>query len=250
MAFNNIELKAANAFINDKDHALVADANLIQKGNTIYYTGENKGTNPNDSEDKSYISVKQGAINTFYFDVPTSIYKSQIIVDEFEKQNWGVEIEGNTFTVNKYFDKATIPSFPVYFNYIELVNDGSVKSVTQTVYIRLERSISAGVTLDAKAWTINAVKNKDNFTAPLKKMYDAMSAEELINWKEFVKNYDYEVYQVGTNADGSDKKISDYKQYGTNGENGSNKIKDMVSLVKVMVKILQMLWMQLLSKLI
>ena len=42
-------------------------------------------------------------------------------------------------------------------------------------------------------------------------MYDAMSAEELINWKEFVKNYDYEVYQVGTNADGSDKKISDYK---------------------------------------
>ena len=28
-----------------KDHALVADANLIQKGNTIYYTGENKGTN-------------------------------------------------------------------------------------------------------------------------------------------------------------------------------------------------------------
>ncbi len=231
LAFNNIELKAANAFINDKDHALVADANLIQKGNTIYYTGENIGTN-NDSEDKSYISVKQGAINTFYFDVPTSIYKSQIIVDEFEKQNWGVEIEGNTFTVNKYFDKATIPSFPVYFNYIKLVNDGSVKSVTQTVYIRLERSISAGVTLDAKAWTINAVKNKDNFTAPLKKMYDAMSAEELINWKEFVKNYDYEVYQVGTNADGSDKKISDYKQYGTNGKNGSNKIKDMVSLVK------------------
>ena len=62
--------------------------------------------------------------------------------------------------------RLQFPSFPVYFNYIELVNDGSVKSVTQTVYIRLERSISAGVTLDAKAWTINAVKNKDNFTAP------------------------------------------------------------------------------------
>ena len=228
LAFNNIDLKAANAFINDDDNPLVKDEDLTQVENTIYYTGENKKSN-SDPEDKSYISVKLGSTNTFYFDVPTSIYKSQIIVDEFEAQNWGVKIEGNTFTVNKYFDKATIPSFPVYFNYIELVNDGSIKSVTQTVYIRLERSISADVTLDAKAWTINAVPSKDNFTAPLKKMYDAMSAEELTNWKEFVSSYDYDVYQV--NADGPTK-ISKYKQYGQDGTNGSKTIKDMVSLIK------------------
>ena len=30
------------------------------------------------------------------------------IVDEFEKQNWGVEIEGNTFTVNKVKINTTI----------------------------------------------------------------------------------------------------------------------------------------------
>ena len=227
LAFNNIDLKAANAFINDDDHGLVKDANLTQVKNTIYYTGVNKKSDP---EDKAYISVKLGATNTFYFDVPTSIYKSQIIVDEFEAQNWGVKIEGNTFTVNKYFDKATIPSFPVYFNYIELVNDGSIKSVTQTVYIRLERSISADVTLDAKAWTINAVPSKDNFTAPLKKMYDAMSAEELTNWKEFVSSYDYDVYQV--NADGPTN-ISEYKQYSSQNDetDNSKKIKDMVSLI-------------------
>ena len=35
-----------------------------------------------------------------------------------------------------------------------------------------------------------------------------MSAEELTNWKEFVKNADVKVYQVGTNADGSDKDIT------------------------------------------
>ncbi|NUK97894.1 hypothetical protein HUT37_03075 [Bacteroides sartorii] len=227
LAFNNIDLKAANAFINDDDHGLVKDEDLTHVGNTIYYTGKNEKSN-SDPEDRSYISVKLGATNTFYFDVPTSIYKSQIIVDEFEAQNWGVKIEGNTFTVNKYFDKATIPSFPVYFNYIELVNDGSIKSVTQTVYIRLERSISADVTLDAKAWTINAVPSKDNFTAPLKKMYDAMSAEELTNWKEFVSSYDYDVYQV--NADGPTN-ISRYKQYGQDGTNGSKTIKDMVSLI-------------------
>lgn len=231
LAFNNVDLSPANAYINDE--ALKTDAELTHQGSTsIYYTGVNKGTNPADSEDESFISVKLGETNTFSFDVPTSIYKSQIIVDEFEAQNWGVEIEGNTFTVNKYFDKATIPSFPVYFNYIELVNDGSIKSVTQTVYIRLERSISAGVTLDAKAWTINAVKANDNFTASLKKMYDAMSAEELTNWKEFVKSYEYDVYQVGTGTNGDPKPISDFKQYGNNGTDGTSTIKNMVSLIK------------------
>ena len=40
-----------------------------------------------------FVTVAQGATNTFTFDNPTSVYKSQIIVDEFNKQNWGVKIE-------------------------------------------------------------------------------------------------------------------------------------------------------------
>ena len=71
----------------------------------------------NGSAEAAFVTVAQGATNTFTFDNPTSVYKSQIIVDEFNKQNWGVKIEGNTFKVTEYYDKATIPAFPVYFYY-------------------------------------------------------------------------------------------------------------------------------------
>lgn len=82
------------------------------------------------------------------------------------------------------------------------------ESVKKTVYVRLERSISDGVVLDTKNHIINAVATNDNFSAAMKPFFDSMSAEELTNWKEFVKNADVKVYQVGTNADGSDKDIT------------------------------------------
>ena len=90
-----------------------------RKGSTNIYESTS-GT-----EDNAYVIVKQGTPNTFTFDVPTSVYKSQIIVDEYIAQNWGVVIDGNSFTVNKYNDKQTIPSLPVYFNYIQLTETES-----------------------------------------------------------------------------------------------------------------------------
>ena len=62
--------------------------------------------------------------------------------------------------------------------------------------------------LDTKNHIINAVATNDNFSAAMKPFFGSMSAEELTNWKEFVKNADVKVYQVGTNADGSDKDIT------------------------------------------
>lgn len=168
----------------------------------------------NGNAEAAFVTVAQGATNTFTFDNPTSVYKSQIIVDEFNKQNWGVKIEGNTFKVTEYYDKATIPAFPVYFYYEVLKQDPDntsktiAESVKKTVYVRLERSISDGVVLDTKNHIINAVATNDNFSAAMKPFFDSMSAEELTNWKEFVKNADVKVYQVGTNADGSDKDIT------------------------------------------
>ena len=168
----------------------------------------------NGSAEAAFVTVAQGATNTFTFDNPTSVYKSQIIVDEFNKQNWGVKIEGNTFKVTEYYDKATIPAFPVYFYYEVLKQDPVntsktiAESVKKIVYVRLERSISDGVVLDTKNHIINAVATNDNFSAAMKPFFDSMSAEELTNWKEFVKNADVKVYQVGTNADGSDKDIT------------------------------------------
>jgi hypothetical protein len=139
----------------------------------------------NGSAEAAFVTVAQGATNTFTFDNPTSVYKSQIIVDEFNKQNWGVKIEGNTFKVTEYYDKATIPAFPVYFYYEVLKQDPAntsktiAESVKKIVYVRLERSISDGVVLDTKNHIINAVATNDNFSAAMKPFFDSMSAEEL-----------------------------------------------------------------------
>lgn len=121
----------------------------------------------NGNAEAAFVTVAQGATNTFTFDNPTSVYKSQIIVDEFNKQNWGVKIEGNTFKVTEYYDKATIPAFPVYFYYEVLKQDPDntsktiAESVKKTVYVRLERSISDGVVLDTKNHIINAVATNE-----------------------------------------------------------------------------------------
>ena len=165
-----------------------------QEGNTNVYKSTS-GT-----ENNAYVIVKQGTPNTFTFDVPTSVYKSQIIVDEYIAQNWGVVIDGNSFTVNKYNDKQTIPSFPVYFNYIQLTDKG-IKSVTQTVWVRMERTIKEQVVLDPVNHIIPAKVADDKFTVSLDKMFNEMTAEERVNWNKFAHDIVTVIKQVNPNGD-------------------------------------------------
>lgn len=189
LAFNKVELDAVNASLNKKELTEVK-----QEGNTNVYKSTS-GT-----ENNAYVIVKQGTPNTFTFDVPTSVYKSQIIVDEYIAQNWGVVIDGNSFTVNKYNDKQTIPSFPVYFNYIQLTDKG-IKSVTQTVWVRMERTIKDQVVLDPVNHIIPAKAADDKFTVSLDKMFNEMTAEERVNWNKFAHGIVTVIKQVNPNGD-------------------------------------------------
>ena len=189
LAFNKVELDAVSASLNKKELTEVK-----QEGNTNVYKSTS-GT-----ENNAYVIVKQGTPNTFTFDVPTSVYKSQIIVDEYIAQNWGVVIDGNSFTVNKYNDKQTIPSFPVYFNYIQLTDKG-IKSVTQTVWVRMERTIKEQVVLDPVNHIIPAKVADDKFTVSLDKMFNEMTAEERVNWNKFAHDIVTVIKQVNPNGD-------------------------------------------------
>ena len=189
LAFNKVELDAVSASLNKKE---LVDA--TQKESTNIYESTS-GT-----ENNAYVIVKQGTPNTFTFDVPTSVYKSQIIVDEYIAQNWGVVIDGNSFTVNKYNDKQTIPSFPVYFNYIQLTDKG-IKSVTQTVWVRMERTIKEQVVLDPVNHIIPAKVADDKFTVSLDKMFNEMTAEERVNWNKFAHDIVTVIKQVNPNGD-------------------------------------------------
>ncbi len=185
-------------------------AEFVSNYNLVFATGEATKTNVYLNyapvADKDQVVVKQNEDYTFAFDVPTSVYDSKIIVDEVNAQNWGVEIDGNTFKVTKYYDKATIPYFPVYFYYYDLVANSEVKL---TINVRLERSIAGVTTLDAKAHTINADITKDNFSASIKPMYEGMTSEQLNNWKEYVHKTEVAIYQVGVGANGTDEEIED-----------------------------------------
>ncbi len=196
LAFNKVELDAVSASLNKKK---LVEA--TQKGSTNIYESTS-GT-----EDNAYVIVKQGTPNTFTFDVPTSVYKSQIIVDEYIAQNWGVVIDGNSFTVNKYNDKQTIPSFPVYFNYIQLTETG-IKSVTQTVWVRMERTIKDQVVLDPVNHIIPAKAADDKFTVSLDKMFNEMTAEERVNWNKFAHDIVTVIKQV--NPDGDDITVTGF----------------------------------------
>ena len=196
LAFNKVELDAVNASLNKKELTEVK-----QEGNTNVYKSTS-GT-----ENNAYVIVKQGTPNTFTFDVPTSVYKSQIIVDEYIAQNWGVVIDGNSFTVNKYNDKQTIPSFPVYFNYIQLTDKG-IKSVTQTVWVRMERTIKEQVVLDPVNHIIPAKVADDKFTVSLDKMFNEMTAEERVNWNEFADGIYTKLYKV--NPNGEDTEVTGF----------------------------------------
>lgn len=64
------------------------------------------------------------------------------------------------------------------------------------------------VTLDKANHTITADETKDNFSASLTPMFDAMTTEQLNEWNQYINAADFKVYQVGTNDDGSDKDIT------------------------------------------
>ena len=149
--------------------------------------------------------IKLNAVNTFSTTNPTSVYKTQVIVDELYKERWGVKIEGNTFQVTNFYDKQTVPAFPVYFWHYDLTTQTAVKT---TVYVQLENSISDMTTLSEVNWTIPTAANKDNFTASLAAMFSNLGTAGTEEWKDRVNSVATQVYQVGTNADGSDKAVS------------------------------------------
>ena len=150
------------------------------------------------------IVVDQNKENTFTFTAPTTVYDSKIIVDEVNAQNWGVTIDGNKFTVSNFYDKATIPTFPIYFYYFDLTSNSEVKL---TYNVRLARNIAGVTTLEAKAHMINKDIAKDNFSASIKPMYEGMTTEQLNNWKEYVHKTEVAIYQVGVGANGTDDVI-------------------------------------------
>ena len=156
------------------------------------------------SENDAYL-VKLNDKNTFSLTVPTSVYKSQVMVDDLYADRWGVKIDGNSFTVTKFYDKQTVPAFPVYFWFYDLVGQKSVKI---TVWVRLENSISDLTTLDAVAHEIKADPTKDNFSASLSAMFNDFGTSGTLEWKDRVKRGDIKIMQVGTGANGADKDVS------------------------------------------
>lgn len=106
-----------------------------------------------------------------------------------------------------YNDKQTIPSFPVYFNYIQLTETG-IKSVTQTVWVRMERTIKDQVVLDPVNHIIPAKAADDKFTVSLDKMFNEMTAEERVNWNKFAHDIVTVIKQV--NPDGDDITVTGF----------------------------------------
>ena len=154
--------------------------------------------------DNAYL-VKLNDKNTFSLTVPTSVYKSQVMVDDLYADRWGVKIDGNSFTVTKFYDKQTVPAFPVYFWFYDLVGQKNVKI---TVWVRLENSISDLTTLDAVAHEIKADPTKDNFSASLSAMFNDFGTSGTLEWKDRVKRGDIKIMQVGTGANGADKDVT------------------------------------------
>ena len=149
--------------------------------------------------------IKLNEKNTFSFTVPTSVYRSQVIVDELYRDRWGVEVDGNSFTVTKFYDQQTVPAFPVKFWYYDLVNK---TNVCWTVYVQLENSISDIFTLGTVNHTIPAVQTDDHFSASLDAMFANLGTAGTEEWKDRIATASMQVYQVGTGANGSDKAVT------------------------------------------
>lgn len=147
--------------------------------------------------------IRLNETNAFEFTEPTSVYKYQLAFRDVDIKNWGIEYDGLTFKVTKFYDKQTVPAIPVKLYYYDLVNG----KCTLTYYVRLEKNLADLVTLDAKDHTINAVKTKDNFVQSLDKMFTALG-DEAVTWRDEINSAYITIWQVAGNADGSDKNIT------------------------------------------
>ena len=176
-----------------------AQAPAVKLNGVLQSTG-----NVNGSESDGF-KIKLNAVNTFSTTNPTSVYKTQVIVDELYKERWGVKIVDNTFQVTNFYDKQTVPAFPVYFWHYDLTSQSAVKT---TVYVQLENSISDMTTLAEVNWTIPTARNKDNFTVSLADMFSNLGTAGTEEWKDRINSVATQVYQVGTGANGSDKAVS------------------------------------------
>ena len=132
------------------------------------------------------------------------IYDAHLHFDDATIQRWNItDIDGTKFTIGKRPDDITSANFQVNVHYVTL--KGEVKN--EWIPFTVAKSFAGETVIAGPDHTIQAKAADDKFSVSLDDMFTDLSNNAAL-WKADVVKATIELYQVGTAADGKDKKIT------------------------------------------
>ena len=201
-------LKEANGFVSNYDLTFKLDGAMsldaqIEKVNGEAVQGSKKVARDN-NDLQSTTAVNKVNVGKVELTFNHPVYDAHLHFDDATIQRWAItDIDGTSFTVGKRPDDITSANFQVNVHYVTL--KGEVKN--EWIPMTVAKSFAGQTVLAQVDHMINAEASKDKFAVSLDNMFTDLGTNEAL-WKSDVTKATVELYQVGTAADGKDKKIT------------------------------------------